>query len=224
MYNNDCKAWQRRPAVEKTWVNFKLDFMAAYHERRELNRLQQQGSISQHFGANTTPTVSTYAPSSAHTPSSFDDASSVPNDFFIANENSESTISALANATLETGSHVANLARDNANLRNQVRDLTTTVECMEQLIIGANRTPTPPPPPRETNPGRGRGRDGNRGGRGFGRCRDPGYEPNSTHYCWSHGLTRTSLHTSRNYRTPEPGHKREATYSINIIVVTRYMN
>ena len=57
-YEEECKEWQRRAAAYKTWANFKRDFMRAYRNRRELKRLQQQGSAENLFGANiTTSTI-----------------------------------------------------------------------------------------------------------------------------------------------------------------------
>lgn len=37
------------------------------------------------------------------------------------------------------------------------------------------------------------------------------YDRNSDHYCWSHGRTYNSSHTSRSCRTQKPGHKKDAT-------------
>ena len=66
-------------------------------------------------------------------------------------------------------------------------------------------------PPSQYNKYTGRGRGI---GRGRGRSRQPrGFDANSTHYCWTHGLTRTPYHTSQTCREPDPGHKKEATFN-----------
>ena len=38
-----------------------------------------------------------------------------------------------------------------------------------------------------------------------------GYDPNSKHYCWSHGFTRTPYHTSNACRELELGYDKIAT-------------
>ena len=48
MFTDDCKIWNRRPAVEKIWAQLKLDFAMAHAELRE----SQQTSKLAGFQAN----------------------------------------------------------------------------------------------------------------------------------------------------------------------------
>ena len=192
VYKDECKEWLRRPLTEQTWTNFKADFSRAYRERKTLQKLEKQGSAGTHFGANTTETAPTET----------------------------ETLSSLTNATIETGSNVLNLAHQNAALRDQVNQLTSLVESLTTTVAETNQQLSAL---RQfsgqlafrggTNTGRGRGRNAGRGRYGNVRGRDPGFNANSRHYCWTHGLTRTSSHTSANCRTPADGHKTTVTFA-----------
>ena len=190
VYKDECKEWIRKPINEQTWANFKLDFNQAYRERQTIQKLEKQGNAQAHFGANATTIDNEQAPP--------------PHE----------TLSSLTNATLETGSNVLNLAHENAALREQVHQLTNLVETLTTTVAETNtqlaafRNHHNPSIRTPSGGGRGRGRGRSRMG-----GRDPGFNTYSKHYCWSHGLTRTSSHTSANCRTPRPGHKSTAIFS-----------
>ena len=205
-YADECKLWNRRAPVAQTWIEFKQVFTTAYRERRDLQHLQRQATAGQHFGANhmrsnnqnnTTPPT--------------------PDDTHDYHADTRDALTAIANATLENGTHVANLASDNASLRAQLMEMQTLMRSMQATLLGANNqrrapTPTPSPTPATNTSNNPRDRSAspppNRR-----RRRDRGYDANSRHYCWSHGLTRSSNHTSANCRTPEEGHERTATFT-----------
>ena len=144
--------------------------------------MNDHGSAATHFGANTVATE-------------------------------HKIISTLTNTTIETGSNVLNLAHENASLREQVTSLLALVKSLEATLKLTNvklealmsaQTPAPQP-----------GDGGGKWGKGKGkRIKGPanGYDPNSKHYCHTHGLTRNSNHTSTNCRNPGPNHVRDATF------------
>jgi hypothetical protein len=193
-YADECKLWKRRPIIQQTWIEFKQEFARAYRERRELHNLQQQGTAGNHFGA------------ANHTEEIVDTNEDYQNE-------TRDALTAIANATVENGTNVANLARDNASLRQQLREMQSLLASMQTTLVGYSRqslppgTPANPPGRRDNQQQRTTSPPPNRQ-----RRRDRGYDPTSQHYCWSHGLTRSSNHTSANCRTPEEGHKRNATF------------
>ena len=211
-YEDDCKEWKRRPVAQHTWANFKIDFMRAYRNQRELQRLQQQGSAETHFGANVTTTqptlVGTVPPVTTDAPeaSLAQDASTISEFYADANDRFE----ALANATLESGNHMALLANENRQMQEQMRTMQDFI--MRCTIIGPEGTSPRPTLPANNQQGRGRTGRGGRSNRTVTRRQNNGYDPNSNHYCWSHGRTCTPNHISLNCRTPEPSHQRNATF------------
>ena len=209
VYDEECRDWKRRAVATQTWANFKTDFMTAYKNRRELQKLRNQGSAAQLFGANAMESDSYHsdAPSATET--------STITDFY---SDTTDKITAIANATIESGTQVANLARDNQSLRAQVASMQELLKTMQGTILGNNNT-TPSTSTSSTTSSTqpsasgGRGRGTGRGAATQRRRQPRGYEANSTHYCWSHGLTRTPHHVSATCRDPEPGHKRDATFN-----------
>ena len=197
-YNDECKEWKRRPQAQKTWANFKTTFMQAYISRRDLQKLQSQASASNLFGANVIK---------SNTSVSETTAASTLTDVF---SDTSTTIEAIANATIESSNQVALLAQDNESLRAHVGQMQELLTAMQTNIRGSNQSnSTHPPSQYNRYTGRGRGI-----GRGRGRSRQPrGFDANSTHYCWTHGLTRTPYHTSQTCRDTDPGHKKEATFN-----------
>ena len=103
VYEEECREWKRRAAATQTWANFKIEFMQAYRNRRELQKLRQQGSAGQLFGANIMDTNSV----SSATQSTMPDASTIT-DFYA---DTTDKITAIANATIESGTQVAQLTR-----------------------------------------------------------------------------------------------------------------
>ena len=100
-YKDDCKEWSRKPTAKKTWTNLKTFFNNCYRKRRELLRLEQQGTVAAHFGNNTTSYISNnhdYNP-----PTDFAATSTIhSNDisFFSSFQNdTQDSLQALANAT-----------------------------------------------------------------------------------------------------------------------------
>ena len=237
-YKDDCKDWTRRATAAKTWTHFKAFFATRFRERREILRLEQQGNVNTHFGNNTTaPSAASFHHTDSFQsmdehPHAFANITSVDEVSSFASFQKETgdALQTLANATIENNQHFMNLSTENTSLRQQVTEMQTLLTSMYTTIQGRSRYPTPPrnttPPPasyRDTletaapNTGRGRGRGGSsyRGGRGRG---DRGHitpstiQPNSRHYCHTHGLTRTPFHTSTNCRTPNLNHKTAATF------------
>ena len=197
-YEDECKEWKRRALATKTWANFKTDFMAAYKNRRDLQKLQSQASASQLFGANVTSSNDKTQPT---------DSSTITDMF----TDTSDKIEAIANATIESGSQVAFLSQENTDLRAQVNTMQDILHAMQNNLTGSDTHTTSTPPPHIPYPSRGRGRGR---GRGRSRTRLPrGFDANSKHYCHTHGLTRTPYHISSNCRETEPGHKKDASFN-----------
>ena len=227
-YKDDCKDWTRKPAAQKTWANFKTFFTTCYRKRRELLRLEQQGAVESHFGNNTTSSLSSptnLAPSSEFT-TAITSASDEVSSFSSFQKETNDSLQALANATIETNNHVLNLATENSSLRQQVVEMEALLRTMNNTILGRASystplTPRPPTPPTNnantTNTNNitrqrsdnNRGRDNARG-RGGNQSQ---FDINSRHYCHTHGLSRTPTHTSANCRFPGENHKRNATFT-----------
>ena len=191
-YEDECKIWKRKTLATQTWNAFKIDFMRAHKNRRELQKLQQQGSPAHLFGANIMDDTSHQGTASLTEPST------------ITNSSYSSTsdkIDAIANATLESGQQILLLANENEELKSQVSQMQKILEKMQTKLDEKDNSSQS-----FTNTSRYKGyRKKNRKPRG--------YDANSKHYCWSHGLTQTPFHTSKNCRDPEPGIKKEATIS-----------
>jgi hypothetical protein len=45
LFPDSCRAWQVRPEAQKTWINFKVHFAAAYREFRLTNHTDQQSGF-----------------------------------------------------------------------------------------------------------------------------------------------------------------------------------
>ena len=41
LYTMDCREWNRMDNMQKTWVNFKVNFSRAFHENRDQSRQAQ---------------------------------------------------------------------------------------------------------------------------------------------------------------------------------------
>lgn len=100
-------------------------------------------------------------------------------------------LQALADATQYDREAVANLSQANHTLTQQLKDMTAilqqvqnTVTQLEQKIDKLLARPSKPPVT---------------------------YDRNSTHYCWSHGRTFNSNHTSKSCRFRKPHHQEGAT-------------
>ena len=165
--------------------------MRAYRNRRDLQKLQQQGSPSQLFGANMMDNMSHQGTASLTEPSTITDASY---------PTTTDKIDAIANATLESGQQMLLLAQENDELRQQVSKMQTILGKMQTTLDDKDNSSQPPS--KKQSQGK--------------RSRNPnprGFDTNSKHYCWTHDLTRTPYHTSKNCREPEPNHKRDATFT-----------
>ena len=46
MFTDDCKIWKRRPPVQKTWAQFKVDFALAHSELRESQQTNRTGGYA----------------------------------------------------------------------------------------------------------------------------------------------------------------------------------
>ena len=114
------------------------------------------------------------------------------------------TLSTLTNATIKTGSNVLNLAHENATLKEQVSSLLSLIETLQDTVKQTDSK-------LETLMTNNNNNCNNRGGRNG--MRSSGFNPNSKHYCWTHGLTYNGNHTSANCRNSAPGHQRDATFS-----------
>jgi hypothetical protein len=97
-------------------------------------------------------------------------------------------IHALANATQSDHQAVANLTAANASL-------TTQLAQMQELMKNMNAT---------LHSFQNQNNNHNR---------NNGFDPNSKHYCWTHGLTCKQSHTSRNCKHKAEGHQDTATYA-----------
>jgi hypothetical protein len=103
----------------------------------------------------------------------------------------EDTIGALANLATVTVSDrgvVAALTQENSRLSKQLEDNSSELRELKALLNQERRE--------------------NRGTTGFNHL--------ASNYCWSHGYKVGKTHTSRNFNTPKPSHKTEATQADNM--------
>jgi hypothetical protein len=56
-YTDACKDWRKKPAIEKTWANFKTFFAAEYHDMKEQQKVNH--SQNNFHGANAVTDIST---------------------------------------------------------------------------------------------------------------------------------------------------------------------
>lgn len=121
VYKDACKEWNRRPANEKTWQNFKTDFTAAYVELLHFQNAEQEAGIINQvegMGAPTAEAVNAY------------------------HRETTDAINALAAATAADRNCVANLTQANATLSEKVTELTSCFTRLDgklnQLIATTN--------------------------------------------------------------------------------------
>jgi hypothetical protein len=98
----------------------------------------------------------------------------------------EATIGALANLATATAAGrgvVAALTQANARLAKQLEENSNELRELKALL--------------------NQERSAKRGQRSF--------NPSNTNYCWTHGFKLGITHTSLTCKTPQPGHKKEAT-------------
>lgn len=105
----------------------------------------------------------------------------------------------LANATQADRATVAQLTTANATLTTQVTSLQTMLSNLQATLSSMQAN---------SNNNHNNNNSNNRNNRPFPRD----YEPNSKHYCWTHGLTRRRGHTSANCRNKDEGHQDDATF------------
>ena len=106
-------------------------------------------------------------------------------------------IHSLVNAAQADRATVAQLSSANATLTSQVASLQTMLSNLQATLSSM-----------QANNNNGTNNNNNRNNRPFPRD----YEPNSKHYCWTHGLTRRRGHTSANCRNKDEGHQDDATF------------
>ena len=110
--------------------------MEAYENRRKIQKLQEQGSPAQFFGDN----IKKDTPSLDDT--TITSASTVTDAFSGTNKK----ISAIANATLESGTQVAYMAQENELLKAQVSNMQKLLpKCRKLSLPKTKHLPLGPP-------------------------------------------------------------------------------
>ena len=207
-FKQEIKMWNRRPAIQKTWLNFKMQFRQAQKELRETDdlRLDEQfqhanlvqdivSGLSEKLGhtdesAMTETVVPNYSPPSV-APPQFDHFGA----YIPSPPSSCASIPPLQANAVATPDYLAIL--------QQLAQMQTTIA---QMVSQQDHQPYQRQPAWERG-GRTGGRDGRDGRNGrAGR----GQRRNISKYCWTHGAC---AHAGTDCRDQSDGHVATATFT-----------
>jgi DNA-binding protein H-NS len=122
LYTEECKLWNRRPAAEQTWVNFKITFSRAHKELREMQAMTAQMGATTMGMANHTEEIES------------------------ANAETAQALADLASATVADRTAVANLTQANATLTSQLADMKAMLTLMSEQMRSMQNAPPPTRP------------------------------------------------------------------------------
>jgi hypothetical protein len=191
LFTDACRDWRRRPAIEKTWPNFKTDFAQAHQEIRE-SQVTSQGAGFHSANAALAAELQ---------------------------EQTFEALANLATATASDRSAVSNLTGTNSALTIQLATtnakLDTALADIAALRIELSACRAHNRPPRNVNGDGNWGIHGNRNGisrQNNNNNRSPTVRKYyNENYCWTHGWHIHQDHTSQTCRAPKDGHKTCAT-------------
>ena len=128
LYHDGAKEWRRKPAIDKTWKNFKSFFAREFRKERAVTRTSQTGGYAQ-FCAQT------------------DQANAAVQQQM--QENHTQALANLATATAADRQAVTTLTATNAQLTAELATVTATIATLRRklsaLPTGRSRTPETPP-------------------------------------------------------------------------------
>jgi hypothetical protein len=185
-FKNDITEWNRKPEIQKTWINFKTHFRRAHQEFRETTDITLEESDLQRNNANLVQQVVDGLQQAMIAEPPTDD----PADLRL---------------------QLANSVTNQQHLNHQLQQMQQAMALLTTQIAAQQTTPPPYAPhsfpPSQSRGGRGRSAFGAHGrGRGDGgRSR----QRNTSLYCWTHGGCG---HTSAACLTKLPGHQDAATF------------
>jgi hypothetical protein len=185
-FKNDITEWNRKPEIQKTWINFKTHFRRAHQEFRETTDITLEESDLQRNNANLVQQVVDGLQQAMIAEPPTDD----PADLRL---------------------QLANSVTNQQHLNHQLQQMQQAMALLTTQIAAQQTTPPPYAPhsfpPSQSRGGRGRSAFGAHGrGRGDGgRSR----QRNTSLYCWTHGGCG---HTSATCLTKLPGHQDAATF------------
>jgi uncharacterized phage-associated protein len=185
-FKNDITAWNRKPEIQKTWINFKTHFRRAHQEFRETTDITLEESDLQRNNANLVQQVVDGLQQAMTAEPPTDD----PADLRL---------------------QLANSVTNQQHLNHQLQQMQQAMALLTTQIAAQQTTPPPYAPhsfpPSHSRGGRGRSAFGAHGrGRGDGgRSR----QRNTSLYCWTHGGCG---HTSATCLAKLPGHQDAATF------------
>ena len=179
----DIKEWNRRPALLKTWVEFRNFFRRVHAELRETEsdtlQTMQHANIARQVIEGIAHLI---PPQAEEVPTEEPIVPDTPAAFAVTEEN----------VILPS-------------LIQQMTQMQTMMLNMQQNMCGQVNNPPPPATYQWQTRGRNRGRGTGRGrGRGRGRNNPMVF----TKYCWTHGLC---MHEGTECVTPDDGHQPTAT-------------
>jgi hypothetical protein len=205
-FKNDITEWNRKPDIQKNWVNFKDHFRRAHQEFRETTDTTLEESELQRNNANLVQQVV----------EGLQQAIPPPDDNSDLRE--------------QTANHTTRTSDTQQQLMTQMTQMQQSMSLL-QAQIAANQkqhaqVPAPPQPffqqqqlqaPAQQQPffpyaprGGGRGGFGNSGRGGRGRGRNSYRQRNTSIYCWTRGGCG---HTSSQCTNKLPGHQDTATFT-----------
>lgn len=191
-FKQDIKEWKRKPAAQKTMLNFTTHFRRAHEELRETTNETLEALQHANIARQVIDGIQHLLPSSEDT---------TP-----PTEQEEAPPATPAQQEPPPAQMCFSATGDNTLIPSLLQQMTTMQTMMMNMQNEMNT--------RSNGQNRGGGgRGGRGGGRGQGRGRGQGVRfrnpAHHTHYCWSHGACK---HSSADCQTPAEGHKREATF------------
>ena len=206
IFRSDLRKWMRKPAVDKTWLNFMSHFRQAHQELRDTDTsmeelgYQSANAIVEQIVArlqeeDNTPPPTTYPyPSPSPTPTPTAHIAYPPPEYIppptLQPPPNHHPPPPQANAVTPVDTNAA-------AMQVMMQNMQLMHDNMHQQYYHGR--------------GRGRGRGNGRGrGRGGGRGRTQGHQSSGGSYCHTHG---NCAHGGTECRTPGPNHVNEATFA-----------
>jgi hypothetical protein len=189
LFYEECARWDRKQAIDKTWANFKIHFLAA---ERELRKQQKTTQFS-----------------STHTANALFQQQTVE-----ALANLATTNQHMLDATTQDRNALATLLRQNQELKEQLANMRNN----HNTSNNNQRNTTPRRSNRSNNRGTTTQTGGTTTCPPVVLTRNPRYQGNNPNpyrdngnYCWTHGYKLADDHTSATCRNPGEGHQTMAT-------------
>jgi hypothetical protein len=201
LFTDACRDWRRRPAAQKTWPTFKVDFSLAHQEMRESQATTQGAGF---HSANSALTAN-------------------------FQQQTFKALANLATATKSDRSAFSNLTGTNSELTSQLATTNAKLKTALAGIAALRLKLTSSRANNRSRNVNGNGNWSNNRNDNHNDNRSNNRTPTvrkyfNENYCWTHGYHIHNDHTSQTCREPKTGHQKCATRANTMDGTERYKN